>query len=252
MNFQPLIFNIQWLRWRFVAAWLVAMVFVGDSRVGYAQQRSSGMAGVGTTMTRYYPAPNFKQMELKLTGDEIAPLANDPKRIRAKKPEFWAYQENGEVMITLRTPECVLDETDTKARRLNSTEQLTVVTGDRRFQLQGRGFLWEHNQRLLTISNDVRALVYWTNDAPPLVITSRWFQFNAESRRGVFHEDVRAEDTNQVLTCAWLTVVGSTNKNQPTTLGLTNMGRGGLELIEADGGMEVTGISRPGHARGRR
>ena len=68
--------------------------------------------------------------------------------------------------------------------------------GDGRFQLQGRGFLWQQNQKLLTISNDVRAVIQWTNNAPPS--SSPRAGLNSTRRNsGEFSTMTCREDTNQ-------------------------------------------------------
>jgi len=228
---------------------IMALWFLGGGGVARGQQ---GQAIKGYTVTQYYPAPNFKQLQMKFTGAEAVQIPGAGKKFRVTQPHFMSYRPTGESEVLIDTPECIFDDTDPKARVINSVETLSMRTGTGDFSITGRGFLLRLDSKTLIISNDVVALVRYTNTAPPLVITSRWFQFDLDLRRGVFYDDVRAADTNQVLTCAWLTILGSTNKNQPTTLGMTNMGRGGLELIEAEGGMEVVGISRPGFARAKR
>jgi lipopolysaccharide export system protein LptA len=227
------------------AAWVLTTMLVLIGLSSTAQTRSPGFSSSGMTITRYYPAPNFKQMDLKITGDHLIPLPDNSKRIRAVNPEFWAYQTSGALLLRLRTPECLWDETDPQARTLSSTGELAVTTGDGRFHIQGRGFLWQHNERLLTISNDVRALVHWTNNAPPLVITSRWFTLDADLGRGTFHQDVRGDDTNLTFTCELLAISGTTNKTAQGVWSRNDTNRTTFDLIEADGGLEIIG-KQPG------
>lgn len=221
---------------------------------GIAQAQPNNQPGLikGYNVTQYYPPPNFKQLKMKLTGTEALQLAGSGQRFQITRPHLESFQENGALQVTIETPQCLYDGTEANARTVSSTEALSMRSGTGDFSIQGKGFLWRENEKTLIISNDVRALVRYTNNAPPLEITSRWFEFDAEQLRGVFHDDVRGEDTNQVFTCALLTVSTSTNKNQLGAIGLTGTNRASLDWIEADGGLEITGISRPGHAKAQR
>ena len=236
--------------WPRGARWFcsAALLLLTGSAV-FGQANLPGMAGGRGGITRFHPAPNFRQVDMKLTGDSVT---NINKQIRAMNTEFWAYETNGTPLVTLRTPVCFLDETEAKARTLSSPEQLTARSGDGKFQIQGRGFLWRHNQKLLIISNEVRALIHWTNNAPPLEITSRWFELDAERGLGIFHDDVHGEDAERIFTCETLTVSGSVDKlkRSGVTTGPTN--RAPFDLIEADGGLVITGKFRPGHAKAQR
>jgi len=191
-------------------------------------------------------------MEMKLTGSEAVQLPGNGKQFRVTKPHFTSYRKTGETEVIVETPECLFDETNPKARTLSSDQPLSMRSGTDDFSIVGRGFLWRQNENTLIISNDVRALVRYTNNAPPLEITSRWFEFDVEQRRGIFHDNVRGEDTNQVFTCELLTISATTNKTQRSTPNLTGARSGGLDYIEADGSLEITGKSRPGHAQAQR
>lgn len=229
----------------------LVLALVGIQDFVWAQTSPAG----GVTdynATRYFPAPNFKQMEMKLTGESMMRLSGSEKRLRITKPKFWSFRENGEQLVAIETPECVFDETDAKTRTVSSTEELAMRTGDGRFSIKGKGFLWSQNSKTLIISNDVRALVQWTNNAPPLEITSRWFEFDAERQRGVFHDNVRGEDTNQVFTCEVLAISGAVDKTKRGAVGLSQTNRAAFDLIEADGGLEITGVAKPGYAKAKR
>lgn len=249
MNDQPSPPNPPGAIWRGGARWFVSAALLLFTGSALGQANLPAVAGGRGGITRFHPAPNFRQVDMKLTGDSVTNLN---KQIRATNTEFWAYETNGTPLVMLRTPACFLDETDAKARTLSSPEQLTARSGDGKFQIQGRGFLWRHNQKLLIISNDVRALIHWTNNAPPLEITSRWFELDAARGLGIFHDDVHGEDAERIFTCETLTVSGSVDKlkRSGVTTGPTN--RAPFDLIEADGGLVITGKSRPGHAKGQR
>lgn len=226
---------------RGIAAGLLRMLLLlGPVGAAMAQANLSGVAGSRGVFTRYYPAPNFRQMEMKLTGDAIT---GTNKQIRATNTEFWAFETNGTTQVNLRTPVCFYDESNAKARTLSSPEKLNAKSGDEKFQIEGRGFLWRHNEKILIISNEVRAVIHWTNNAPPLVITSRRFEFDADRARGIFHDEVHGEDANQIFNCETLTVSGSVDKTKRSS---------SFDLIEADGGLVITGKSKSGHAQARR
>lgn len=210
----------------------------------------------GFNATRYHPAPNFRQMELKLVGSEAVQLPGAGKQFRITKPHFTSYRTTGETEVIIETPECLFDETNPKARTISSEETLSMRSGAGDFSITGRGFRWHQDQKTLIISNDVRALVRYTNNAPPLEITSRWFEFDAEERRGIFHDNVRGEDTNQVFTCELLTISATTNKAAKTqgssAINLAGANRGGLDYIEADGGLTVIGKQPGQRAKAKR
>ncbi len=218
---------------------------------GFAQENLPGVV-TGYNATQYYPAPNFRQMEMKLTGAEARQVPGTTKQFRITKPTFISFLPTGETQVTIETPECTYDETDAKARRVSSAEALAMRTGDGRFSIVGKGFLWRQADKTLIISNDVRALIQWTNNAPPLEITSRWFEFDAERRRGVFHEDVHGENPDMVFTAAQLTVSGSLDKTNRPALGLSGANRGSFELIEAEGGLEIIWKTPGRHAKAQR
>jgi lipopolysaccharide export system protein LptA len=224
--------NVLWLMG---ALALLAVGFVIVS----AQQNSAPGLVKGFNITRYHPTPNHRQIEFKLVGTEARQLTGPTRQFQITQPNFQAFQTNGVPLVRIESPECLFDEA---SRTLSSTETLSMQSGDGRFSLTGTGFRWRQDDKVLVISNDVRAVIFWTNNAPPLEITSRWFEFNAETRRGVFHNDVRGENPEQVFTCETLTITGN----------LESTNREPLELIEADGGLEITRKIGTGFAKAER
>lgn len=221
--------------------WLIgalALLAVGFVMVSAQTPTASSTA---YNISQYYPAPHFRQIEYKLVGAGARRLPAPNSQWQITQPNFQAFQTNGAPLVRIESPECFFDEA---SRTLNSTETLSMQSGDGRFSLAGRGFRWQQNEKILVISNEVRAVIYWTNNEPPLeiTITSRWFEFDAVAGRGVFHDDVRGENPDQVFTCETLTIRGS--------LAATN--REPLELIEADGGLEITRKVGVGFAKAER
>ena len=241
------------------ATWLAGVLLVLGAVSVFGQANSTPGSVKGYNVTQFYPPPNFRQVEMRLTGSEAVQLPDNAKQVRISKPQFTSYRTTGETEVMIETPECLFDETDAKARTISSEQTLSMRTGAGDFSITGRGFRWWQSNKTLIISNDVRALVRYTNNAPPLEITSRWFEFDVEQRRGIFHDNVRGEDTNQVFTCELLTISATTNKTSTPTdktqrspANLAGTRSGGLDYIEADGGLEITGKSRPGHAQAQR
>jgi lipopolysaccharide export system protein LptA len=251
MNVQRPAPHFQRPTWRHADGWLGALFILLSIVTGLAQTNRPG-AIKGYTVTQYHPAPNFKQLQMKLTGTEAVPLDGPGQRYQVTRPHFQSFQTNGALQVTIETPQCIYDGSDAKARTVSSADKLSMRSGQGDFSIEGKGFLWRQNEKILVISNDVRALVQYTNNAPPLEITSRWFEFDAERRRGVFHDNVRGADTNQVFTCAILSISAATNKAAPGTIAALSTNRTSLDFIEADGGLEITGISKPGSAKAQR
>lgn len=203
-------------------------------------------------VSQYYPAPNFRQLQMQLAGHEAVQLTNRVRIFHVTQPRFTSFRPAGEVELTIETPECWFDDRDSQARTIASAAPLTMRTGPGDFSITGTGFKWWQNRKTLIISNAVHAAVQYTNNAPPLIITSRWFQFDAALHRGVFYDAVRVTDTNQTLTCATLTIIGNTNQTHPTIPGRNALNSGGVEIIEAGGPLEILGVARPGYARAQR
>lgn len=239
---------------RRAGGWLGVLLGLLGLASGFAQTSRDGATGFNAA--RYHPAPNFRQMEIKLTGSEATQLPGNGKQFRVIQPQFTSYRTNGETVVMIETPECLFDETDAKARTISSEQTLLMRSGAGDFSITGRGFRWWQNSKTLIISNDVRALVRYTNNAPPMEITSRWFEFDAEQRRGIFHDNVRGEDTNQVFTCELLTISATTNRaTKPqgsSAINLAGANSGGLDYIEADGDLTVIGKQPGQRAKAKR
>ena len=216
----------RWMFWLFL---LCLMLHVSLS------QTASPTVIKGFNVSKYFPAPHFSQIEMKLTGTEGIELPG--KQFKVTQPRLVTFRKNGEREIEIEAPHCNYDD---PARSLESPEHLSVKTGDGRFRIQGDGFSFRQRDKILIISNNVQAVIErLTNNAAPLVITASWFEFNAETRRGVFHDNVKGEDADYAFTCGLLAVNAGTNKNS-------------FELIEATDSLEITGKSKPGRASAQR
>src|SRR6187402_2316820 len=125
MNFQPSTFNPQRAtRQRVAGAWLGVLLSLVGLVSGLAQADRNSATGFNAT--RYHPAPDFRQMEMKLTGSEAMQLPGNGKQYRITKPHFTSYRKTGETEVIVETPECLFDETAPKARTLSSEQPLSM------------------------------------------------------------------------------------------------------------------------------
>jgi len=167
----------------------------------------------------WYDAPHEQQMHTLLKGAEAQPLAGD--RSLVKTAYFAEYLENGQLQITIETPQCIYDRPHASA---NSPEHLLVRAAEGRFLIEGDGFFWQQTNANLIISNRVHTFVQqqlldsasghldigasgqnsaqashpsesekWQNG---IIIHSDWFDYSSSTGRGTYHGNVRVVGTN--------------------------------------------------------
>lgn len=183
--------------------------------------------------SEYYPPPHYTNLQYKLTAAKGRSLSGD-KQLALTTVKLQTFKLTGELELVIDVPECVYDQT---SRTVGSPGPLQVQSGDGRFRIAGDGFSYRQGESRVVISNRVHATVELptTNTAGPLEITSRWFEFDKDQRRGVFHDDVRGGDVDFDFTCGRLTVSAVTNPADAAT------DRMAFDLIEADGAFDVIG-----------
>ncbi|MCU0784141.1 MAG: hypothetical protein MUF81_08890 [Verrucomicrobia bacterium] len=173
---------------------------------GAQAQPSIGTAEDFTT-SEYFDAPNEKQIKSLITGAEAQPQPGG--RYLLKQLKLETFRATGEREIVIEAPACLYESV---ARTAGSAGRLQIQSGDGRFSVAGEGFLWQEREGRLTISNQVRAVIQRaitnavTEATAPLVITSRWFSFDATNHYAVFHEEVHGDDPEMAFTCGQLTV----------------------------------------------
>lgn len=175
-----------------------------------------------------FPAPHYKQMRYVVTGAEGRPQADNKVLLAGVKLE--TFRVNGDREMIVEAPECIFDD---KARTAGSAGKLILQSGDGKLRVEGDGFGCQLANKTLIISNNIRAVIQRPNTnagAAPLVITSRWLEFDAEKRLAVFHDDVRGDDPEFAFTCGSLAVSATTNQSA-------------FNLIEARDSLVVTGKS---------
>ena len=185
--------------------------------------------------SEYYPPPNYTNLQFQLSAARAQLLPGDRQKLTNVK--LQTFKVNGEVEIVIEVPECIYDQA---IRTVGSPGPLRVQSGDGRFRIAGDGFAYRQGESRLVISNRVHATVELptTNAAGPLEINSRWFEFDKDQRRGVFHDEVRGGDVDFDFTCGRLSVSAPTNQLATAT------NRVAFDLIEADGALDVVG--KPG------
>lgn len=173
-----------------------------------------------------FPAPNQARMQYILTGAEGRPQTSNTFVLT--KVKLQTFRASGEREMIVEAPECVFEE---KAKAARSEGKLSLQSGDGKLSVEGEGFNCQMAGKILIISNNVRAVILRPNtnvNAAPLIITSRWLEFDAEKRRAIFHDDVRGDDPDFDFTCGSLIVSASTNQSS-------------FDLIEARESLVVTG-----------
>jgi len=123
----------------------------------------------GFNGSKYYPAPHFAQMEMKLTSKEAVELPG--KQYQVMQPHLTTFTKQGVKQVEIESTYCLYNE---PARLLNSQQHVMVKTGDGRSRIEGDGFSFQQKENLLIISNNVHAVIENpANRTSPLVITSR-------------------------------------------------------------------------------
>ncbi len=194
--------------------WLGSAVLLLAAVLGDRLQAQLPSAGVARNFntSEYFDPPHQNQMKHRLSGAEARPEGEGRLRITQMKLE--KFHENGEHEIVVEAPECIYESSK---RLASSSGRLQMQTGDGRFSVEGEGFLWQANESILTISNQVRSLLQRATNAPgaeakpPLVITSHRFEFDMPKRLGVFRDQVHGDDPEMEFACGVLTASASTN-----------------------------------------
>jgi len=183
-----------------------------------------------------YPPPNGQQIKSFLQGAEAEPQAGG--RVVIRQARLQTFKVTGEQELLVETPECVYDSASIE---ISSAGALKVQTGDGRFSLEGRGWLWQQTNSSLAISNDVRtvlkpeALANPSTQVPAsdpgfppreINILANRFLYSADAGDGVFGGNVRVAGTNLSLTSEQLSFK-------------LPMGDREIKSISADGNVQI-------------
>jgi len=189
---------------------LIAGALALSALVASAQQANFGKGRNFKVSPEFYPAPNAAQMKSLLQGAEAEPQLGGKVLIRQAK--LQTFKATGETELMVETPECVYDSV---AREINSSGTIKAQSGDSRFSLEGRGWLWRQTNSSLLISNDVRAVLQPEALANPdtqvpssnpgfppreINIFANRFSYGSDAGEGIFGGNVRVAGTNLSLT----------------------------------------------------
>jgi hypothetical protein len=133
---------------------IAATALFGAAMSGRAQQIPEGGSATDFSSVDYFEAPNQQQIKSRMSGANAEMLAGGLLLI--KKLELEEFDEKGKLQFIITAPECVYDPTKGVA---NSAGPLHLRTGDGQLQNDGEGFLWQQNDSLLTISNQVQTVI---------------------------------------------------------------------------------------------
>jgi hypothetical protein len=127
---------------------LIAGVFSFFVATDIRAQSSDVGPASGIASVEYYPSLNPPRMKTRLSGTEAQPLPGGLLAIKQLRLEM--FNTNGDTNIVVTAPECVYNQLDGTA---SSAGPLQVRTGDGKFHVEGKGFLWRQSDNSLTISN---------------------------------------------------------------------------------------------------
>jgi len=228
--------------WRFEVRDYGASFFLIAAAWFWLASSAAALEGNNFSTSEYFPPPNYTNLLFQLSAAQARSLPGDRQLLSKVKLQY--FKLTGELELVIEAPECIYDQTN---RSVGSPGALHVQSGDGRFRIAGEGFSYRQGESRVVISNRVHATVALpsTNAAGPLEITSRWFEFDKEQSRGVFHDAVQGGDPDFDFTCDRLSVSAATNQ-----LG-TATNRVAFDLVEADGALDVIGKAG-GKQAGRR
>ena len=132
---------------------LAALLFLAAVPSERAQIMQGGNA-TDFTSDQYYQPPNEQLVEMRLSGASAAPLPNGALGITDLKIEH--FDKSGKVELIIRAPQCTYKQVEAEA---SSAGHLEFESGDGKIKTTGDGFLWQQDDKLLTISNHVHTVI---------------------------------------------------------------------------------------------
>lgn len=135
---------------------LAAQILCLSPMLGVTQMEQVPLSGPAHRLTQveYYPAPNDKQVRLRLTGTKTTPLPESRYAVDDLTIDFFGKTNNLEAAVT--APKCVYAPFDSVA---DSDGHLQLSLKDDKFHIEGDGFMWRQNEYALVISNNVHATI---------------------------------------------------------------------------------------------
>ena len=135
-----------------------ATFFAIAAGVGRAQ--TNALAGVKDvratdfTSEQYFEAPNDQLVKMRLSGASAEPLPGGLLEVKRLKIE--TFSTNRTLLAVVRAPQCTFAPL---AGVASSAGPLELQSGDGKFRVEGKGFLWRQNESSLIISNRVQTVI---------------------------------------------------------------------------------------------
>jgi len=196
-------------------AWLVALVALGP-RMFAQEQSAPGTVTGGFTVTVF----DDQKRPSKLTG-RSAKAIGGMTLFELEDVRLVTTRTNAEIDFIAETPSC---RYDLVTKTVSSSGPFKVFSGDRRLEFSGTGFVFRQTNSSLVLSNDVRTVIrdLGTNTAAgtnaiattnaaaqlqSLTITAAGLEGNLATKRVVYRDNVRVEESQMELTCGLLTAL---------------------------------------------
>ena len=101
----------------------------------------------------YYPSSNgVRQLKTLVTGSEAHFVSNNMNLVRLQQPRLTNYTPEGKLEWSASSPECTVN---IATREVRGISNLFFQTADERLFVRGVGFLWQSNNSVLILSNQV-------------------------------------------------------------------------------------------------
>jgi hypothetical protein len=122
--------------------------------IAYGQSFTKvGGPGRDFKVPEYYPTSNgVRQLKILISGREAEPVSNSMNIVRIKDTTLTNYTPDGRLDWTAYSPECTVN---VNTREVRGTTNMVFRTADEKLFLSGIGFLWQHSNSVLILSNQV-------------------------------------------------------------------------------------------------
>lgn len=190
----------------------------------------------GFQVPQYYDIKPGDRAKIRsiLMGEQAQPTADNKILISGLRIE--CYDRDGTTNTVVTTKDCIYDLT---LKTVYSKDNLRLARTDDSMVIQGKGFSWNHEQSLLTISNQVRshfrgldvsgfvpATDTESTNQTHVQVTSDQFTFDQKKNNASYLGNVVVREENTQLLC---------DKLQLTSTSRTNI----FEQIGGDGNVSI-------------
>jgi lipopolysaccharide export system protein LptA len=244
-----------WARLRNSGFSLLGLAVAALGLAAWAQSQDRGGVLTNFQWPDYYDPPHERQLRWLLKSAEARVDAAD--RYLVQRMTLEKFQETGAREMLMESPECRFDDV---RREASSPGPLKMELQGGRFTLEGEGFLWQHTNMLLVVSNRVRTDIHggWmaSPGAAPALGDARvladQFIYAQQTTQALYRGHVRVTGTNLALGCGQLSFAlpstsgGAVDKlvaDQDVTIAFNDLHASGDHAVyaPASGSMQLTG-----------